>query len=205
MGQEAQCTVRFGKQVSAGKALLEGDMLLFRGTFRLPIPFKHVRSVAARNGLLRVRFSGGVATLKLGPLAERWVKKIRSPKSLIDKLGVTSDSRVAILGVRDAGFWTALTDRAKQISKGRLMRETDMIFFAADRRADLSRLRSLQMHLKPNGAIWVVAPKGVQHLTEGDVLAAGKQVGLVDTKVVSFSATHTAHKFVIPVARRRTE
>jgi hypothetical protein len=34
------------------------------------------------------------------------------------------------------------------------------------------------------------------------VLAAGKQAGLVDVKVVSFSDTHTAEKFVIPVAKR---
>lgn len=34
-------------------------------------------------------------------------------------------------------------------------------------------------------------------------MTAGKQAGLVDVKVVSFSETHTAEKFVIPVAKRR--
>ena len=33
-------------------------------------------------------------------------------------------------------------------------------------------------------------------------MAAGKRAGLVDVKVVSFSETVTAEKFVIPVARR---
>ncbi len=33
-------------------------------------------------------------------------------------------------------------------------------------------------------------------------MAAAKKAGLVDVKVVSFSATHTALKLVIPVARR---
>ena len=32
-------------------------------------------------------------------------------------------------------------------------------------------------------------------------MAAGKRAGLVDVKVVSFSETLTAEKFVIPVAR----
>ncbi len=36
-------------------------------------------------------------------------------------------------------------------------------------------------------------------------MAAGKRAGLVDVKVVSFSDTHTAEKFVIPVAKRRSE
>jgi hypothetical protein len=35
-----------------------------------------------------------------------------------------------------------------------------------------------------------------------DVLDVGKEAGLVDTKVVSFSQTHTAHKLVIPLDRR---
>jgi hypothetical protein len=56
--------------------------------------------------------------------------------------------------------------------------------------------------LKPAGALWVVRPKGRREITESDVMAAGKAAGLVDVKVVSFSDTHTAEKFVIPVAQR---
>lgn len=33
-------------------------------------------------------------------------------------------------------------------------------------------------------------------------MKAAKEQGLVDVKVVSFSATHTANKLVIPVAKR---
>ena len=63
-------------------------------------------------------------------------------------------------------------------------------------------MRALQASLKSNGAIWVVYPKGQKHITEAGVLAAGKQADLVDVKVASFSPTHTALKFVIPVDRR---
>ncbi len=51
-------------------------------------------------------------------------------------------------------------------------------------------------------ALWVVYPKGMKHITENDVLAAGRKCGLKDVKVVAFSVTHTALKFVIPVAKR---
>jgi hypothetical protein len=34
------------------------------------------------------------------------------------------------------------------------------------------------------------------------VMRAGQAAGLVDVKVVSFSATHTAEKFVIPLRAR---
>mgnify|MGYP006170174075 CR=1 FL=1 len=39
-------------------------------------------------------------------------------------------------------------------------------------------------------------------VVEADVMAAGKAAGLVDVKVVRFSATHTAEKLVIPVTKR---
>ena len=39
-------------------------------------------------------------------------------------------------------------------------------------------------------------------MSEAAVMAAGKAAGLVDTKVVAFSETHTAERLVIPVARR---
>ena len=44
--------------------------------------------------------------------------------------------------------------------------------------------------------------KGRKDITENGVLAAGRAAGLKDVKVVGFSPTHTALKFVIHVARR---
>ena len=56
--------------------------------------------------------------------------------------------------------------------------------------------------LKSDGALWIVYPKGKQEIKEVDVLAAGRAAGLVDVKVVKFSDTHTALKFVRPKAER---
>ena len=44
-------------------------------------------------------------------------------------------------------------------------------------------------------AVWVVYPKGLKTITQNDVIKAGRAAGLVDTKVCSFSATHTALRF----------
>jgi hypothetical protein len=60
----------------------------------------------------------------------------------------------------------------------------------------------LKRSLKPNGALWVIRPKGRPEITESAVMVAGQAAGLVDVKVVSFSATHTAEKFVIPIKDR---
>jgi hypothetical protein len=50
--------------------------------------------------------------------------------------------------------------------------------------------------------LWIVYPKGQKSITENDVIAAGRKTGLKDVKVVGFSATHTALKFVIPLDTR---
>jgi len=47
-----------------------------------------------------------------------------------------------------------------------------------------------------------VYPKGLKSITETEVIGAGRKAGLKDVKVVGFSTTHTALKFVIPVEKR---
>lgn len=197
MGQEALCAVTIGRKRSRGRALLETDALLFRGDVRLSIPFRDVRAVASANGRLSVTYSGGTAVFDLGPQAERWAERIRSPKGLLDKLGVKPGARVAVLGVRDAQFLADLRARARDVST-RMRDGAEVVFLGAGKRADLARLAAVRRRLAPNGAVWVVNPKGVREITEGDVLAAGKAAGLVDVKVARFSDTHTSHKLVIP-------
>ncbi len=204
MGQGVQCTVRLRRRVSEGRAQLETDALVFQGdAFDLDIPIKDIREVTARRGQLSVKFPGGVATFDLGSLAEKWALKIRYPKSLLDKLGVKPDSQVAVLGVRDDVFRKQLRARAAHVSEGRLRKDLDLIFFAADSHADLKKLGRMKASIKRDGAIWVVSLKGKQaRLRDVDVIAAAIEAGLVDTKVVGFSETHTSLKLVIPVARR---
>ncbi len=202
MGQQANCTARFGGKVSAGKALLESEELIFRGEFRLAIPFRAMQSVKAVDGELRVEFPAGTTTFQLGPQAEKWAQKILYPKSLIEKLGVKPGAVVSVLGVSDTSFRRQLRERAAEIAEGKPRQDSDFIFLAAEARKDLSRLRGLARFLKKSGAVWVVYPKGQAQITEAAVLAAGKRAGLVDVKVVSFSSTHTALKFVIPLSRR---
>jgi predicted O-methyltransferase YrrM len=80
--------------------------------------------------------------------------------------------------------------------------QADLIFLAAEKTSNLAQLRRLAPRLKPNGALWVVYPKGVTDIREIEVIEAGRKAQLKDVKVASFSLTHTGLKFVIPVARR---
>jgi len=201
MGAEANCRVTFGRKTADGKALLETDELIFRSDeLRLSIPYKNILQVDAKNGTLRVTSTAGIAAFDLGDAAAKWAERIKHPPSRIDKLGIKIGQRVLLVGVRDASLREEIETRGATV----LLRgaEADAIFLAAHDRSDLARLVTLQKFLKHDGAIWVIRPKGHADISERDVMKAGKTAGLVDVKVVRFSETHTAEKFVIPVARR---
>ena len=202
MGDQVDCKARFNGQFSAGKAYLETDKLLFRGDFRVSIPIKEITGLSSDSGKLKVSYAQGTLTLELGPQAAKWETRIKSPRSLLDKLGVKPDSKVAVLAIDDQDFLSKLQDRTPHISIGRLAKGCDHVFFCSEDLKALQRLVSLKSYIKKDGAIWVVFPKGKKHIRETDVIQAGKDAGLVDNKVVAFSATHTTLRFVIPLALR---
>jgi hypothetical protein len=125
-----------------------------------------------------------------------------STRPLIDKLGVKPMSKVSVLGIDDEYFWEQLQARTPDVSR-RLRNDSDVIFYAADSEVALKKLKSLQDHIRKDGAIWVVSLKGKRaKIRDVQVIAAAKAAGLVDNKVVAFSETHTALRLVIPVAMR---
>lgn len=202
MGSEVFCKLRFGEQESEGKALLETSEIVFRGDFRLKIPFSTLKSAKAVDGELCLETAQGLAIFQLGATAEKWLEKMLHPKSRIEKLGVKSGAKVSVIGKFDAEFLPEILALAKSITKGRAARDADHIFFAANRKNDFSSLSKITKALSGAAALWIVYPKGQKHITENDVLSAGRKSGLKDVKVVGFSPTHTALKFVIPLSRR---
>jgi hypothetical protein len=203
MGLEAECTVRIGRKASAGKALLEGETLVFRGDFRLDIPFDQMKDVAVDGGALVVRTDENEARLELGAhMADRWARLIKEPKGLFEKLEIGPQSRVAVVDVRDTLFLTALRERAAHVSEGRVPEGAPVIFFGAETRDALRKIPLLRARLIDTGVLWIVRPKGSKAVSEADVLDALRTASLVDTKVVAFSKTHTAHKAMIPVELR---
>ena len=198
MGQELDCRMQYQLRTLTGKVYLETDYILFRGEQRLKISIKDLQSVTALDGLLRLEFPGGPAVLELGAAADKWAHKIIHPPSRADKLGIKPGLTVRLAGEFDRGFLDELRDI--QTVAGNV--KADLIFLAAPDVAALGQIPKLAAILKPAGGLWVVYPKGVQPIREIEVLDAGRAAGLKDTKVASFSPTHTALRFVIPVAAR---
>ncbi len=202
MGYDAACTIRIDGQTARGTAWLETKDLVFRGPFRVAAPLGRITRATSAGGTLTVEFDGKTMELEVGePNAERWCRRITNPPSRLDKLGVKAGMRVALVNLPDDEFRREVAAAGAKVLS-RPAAGTDALFFGATAPDDLARLGDLKGWLQPAGALWIVRRKGRTDVSERDSMAAGKRAGLVDVKVVSFSETHTAEKYVIPVAKR---
>jgi hypothetical protein len=120
-----------------------------------------------------------------------------SVRPLLDKLGVKPGSKVCVVDLEDPGFITLLRTRTSDIVHRKPRTPCDLVFFGAEAPADLKRLSVIKKWIEPNGAIWVVRPKGGRSaLRDVDVIEGGLAAGLVDNKIASFSDTHGAMRLV---------
>ena len=195
-----------GKQKAAGKALLETSEIIFRpasGAPSVKISFTKIRSARSAAGNLYLETPDGKISFDLGPAAAKWCDKILHPKTRAEKLGVKSGVSISVVGNFDAGFLEELRHTPSTISQNKLSPASELIFLSVSSKAELaSALAKTAKALKGAIALWIVYPKGQKEITELDVLTAGRKAGLKDIKVVGFSPTHTALKFVVPVAKR---
>jgi hypothetical protein len=202
MGNEVACTLRQNGQSFVGKALLESSEIVFRGETRLKIALSAITSILAKDGQLHIRSRGCLAVFHLGPQAEKWREKIANPKSVLEKLGIKHGQSVSVIGSFPADFLASLQKEGARVAKAKIAKDSQWIFLAAEGKQDLRRVPIFRKAIRGATTLWLVYPKGQESITEADVRSAGLKAGLVDVKVVRFSATHTALKFVLPRSSR---
>ena len=131
------------------------------------------------------------------------VERDYSGRSLFEKLGVVAEAHVALIGRHELEFTTALNSRLAKAASVALRTRYDLIFLRVDSPRDLVRVARAAEHLKPDGALWVFHPKGRgASPTDGEVRSSGLAAGLVDNKISGYNDSHTATRFVIPIALR---
>ena len=128
---------------------------------------------------------------------------LTSTRPLLDKLGVKPGAKVAIVNLPDRGFTKLLRTRTSDVTMGRPSDPCDLVFVGVETRAELARITEVKSWIEPNGAIWVVRPKGGRSdLRDTDVIDAGLAAGLVDNKIASFSDTQGATRLVYRIKDR---
>jgi hypothetical protein len=203
MGNEEKGAVRIGKDRHLGKILLETSEIVFRGTdFRLKIPLGDMKDVKTANGELHITTSDGLSIFEVGARAEKWRERILHPKSRAEKLGVKAGMPVRLRGDFAADFLQELKMSMAEILKASSAGDAETTFLAIEGKQSLAAVAKYAAKIKDSEALWVVYPKGKKDVTENDVIGAGRKAGLKDVKVVGFSPTHTALKFVLPLEKR---
>ena len=109
---------------------------------------------------------------------------------------------MSLFGEFEPEFLHEVMKLTETVNRGKIAVNSEWIFLAADSKQELGTLPKISKAMKGAAAVWVVYPKGQKHITENDVLAAGRKAGLKDVKVVGFCATHTA---LISRSTARTE
>lgn len=126
-----------------------------------------------------------------------------SGRSLFEKLGIVAQAHVALVGRHEDSFRTSLNARLAKSASQALRTAYDVIFVRIDAPRDLRRIRRAAVHLKSSGSLWVFHPKGRgASPTDAEVRSTGIAAGLVDNKISAYSESHTATRFVIPIALR---
>lgn len=194
MGKEAEVEARWpdGRR-ERGRLQYEPPKLIFRGAERRVFQGEALARIKAEERELVLEDG---ARFRLPTPAAGWADAILRPKGRLDKLGVASGRRIAVLNLADPDFHAEL-GAALADGEGDL----DLLFYGADSAEDLARIGDLMPRLAPKGALWIVFLKGKQlRVKDTEVMAAANACGLVGTKVCAFSETRTALKFV----RRRS-
>jgi hypothetical protein len=205
MGQEIACAARVDGKSDRGTALLETEEVIFRSDRtrpRLRVPFATMKSIAVAGEWLVIEHAHGMLDLALGKRAATWLGKIRKPKGILEKLGVKPGAGVAFVGWEDAELAAGLEAAGARVTAGTPRAEVDMVLFGAKTEADLAKIGAATKKLARDGALWIVRPKGKDGVAESAVRTAGHRAGFVDVKVARYSETHTAAKFVVPLAKR---
>lgn len=191
MGKDAQVNAVFEGGPDAGRLQFEAGRLTFRGQQRRVFDLAALADLIVDGPDLVLKDG---SRFRLGEVqAARWLLAIAHPKSRLDKMGLKSGHRVAILGVDDPDLEGELTGGGAGFAEDGL----DLLFLAADQAEDLDDLETLVSRLAPRGALWVISRKGkAATIRDVDIMGICRPMGLVDTKVVGFSDTHTALRFV---------
>ena len=203
MGETLACAARVNGRADCGTALLETEEVIFRGALsRARVLFGAMRALRVSGEWLAIEHDGGSLELALGKRAETWLGKIRNPKGIVEKLGVKPGARVAFVAWKDAELVAGLEAAGARVRAGVPRAEVDVVILGVKTEGELAKIGSVTKKLARDGALSIVRPKGKDGVAESAVMSAGKRAGLVDVKVARYSETHTAEKFVIPLARR---
>jgi hypothetical protein len=180
-----------------GKAVLDDEGVVFHGQHeRVVVRFVDTREATVEGDWLIF----GPLELELGAAhATKWAKSIAKPKSVLERLGVKSGQTAVLLGEYPHEFEDELRKKGLITTNRPTRSLPELVFLFLTSSKQLTRLPPIS----DTGVLWMVRGKGkTAPITEAQSRAAALAAGLVDVKVLAFSPTHSAEKYIVPVPKR---
>ena len=129
-------------------------------------------------------------------------RDVGSGKPRHEKLGLKPGDTVAELAFGVAGD-DVVDDVKRAGARLGSLGAAACVFVGVETTADLLRIDAVRAGMRDDAAIWVVWPKGQQHIKEDHVRAHALAGDLVDVKVMSWSPTHSGLRLVVRKAMRQ--
>ncbi len=187
----------------AAKIHLETDHLIVRGEVRAKILLADILEVTVRGETVTVRHAGGMLSATVGGVAQKFAERlVAPPKSRLEKMGIGKGATVVVLNFRNPEF-TAELKAINATVFTRAKADSELIVLGVENVGDLPRIAVAAKSIAPDGALWVIHPKGTEGVKDTTIFAHATQAGLTYIKVARFSETHTAEKLVIPKSKRK--
>ena len=121
---------------------------------------------------------------------------VQPARSVVDRLGVRPNARVALVGVSDSDLPALVAQRTKKITKMVPHEPVDMIIYQAEGSFALQRISELARLLARPGSLWVLWPRGQEHIKQSHVHRAGIAAGMLDVRMASVSERLSGMEFV---------
>lgn len=110
----------------------------------------------------------------------------------LGKFGIRPESRVSLLGIRDAAFLRLVLPQVLNPAQHRAVKGSDFIFLGVEAPKQLERLRPLCKYLNPGGCFWIVFPKDSPQIGLPQIFLALLHFQLAYDEIVNFSESHQA-------------
>lgn len=204
MAMESACKLQVGKDHYEGHVRMEGDFIDFAGATKFRFRLGEIRTPRCEADVIMFSFHGNPVSIGLGEVqvAEEWIEYILNPQTLADKLGVEQGDSVRLLNLDDEELLSSLAGKEAKIVSREAAR-SNLVMLGVERASELRQIEDLTEKLRPNGAIWVVLPKGGRMVTKANVVAKAREVGFSQVETLDFSETQSAFKMVRPTKAKK--
>ncbi|MFD2262634.1 hypothetical protein ACFSM5_07020 [Lacibacterium aquatile] len=200
MGREARCKVTVAGRSVEGLALLESDAIILRGGYAARLPRGEILSAKVQGEALILTTSKQVTSLTMGVAeAARWAATLANPRTRLEKLGIKAGTKVFLVDVEDDEIAEELARIGAPQTQAA---EATVLLIGVACVDDLGRTEAYARTMPPAAHLWVLRPKGKgMRVSEAEVMAAGRTLGLSLSKTLSFSEKLTGERFTWPRVR----